>query len=350
MEHTTVGARSGLSRRGFLRASLLSGAVLGAGPLLAACGRGEGGGGAAVSAASFPGPSISAHSLSLVQTGGLAEKHGWELDWQTRSTAAAYYNDLIQGGYHYIPFGGADVYARLYNEGAPIKIALASLDYHYPLVAKADSGITSLEDLRGKRVGLPSASYINAQFRVVAQSQGLDVDADSDVAELDIFTAPELLRRGDYDVVPLLFEHTLQMELEEPGGLNVIMSIPGEFGRLLGHDGPAPTYIAVRSDWLEDNTETFGRVADAHAELETFIQDEHDEVIGILSRPMEDGGADLDADIAELAYYSGYEGMRTRWYATPATEVRDQLMQEFEAYVDAGLLDSVPDEGILAQW
>jgi ABC-type nitrate/sulfonate/bicarbonate transport system substrate-binding protein len=340
----------GLSRRQFIRRGVGTGvAVTGAG-WLAACGgdeeeAGKGGSDPSLGIVSFPGPSISSHSKALIIGAGLATKNGWKLDWPIRSTAEAYYNDFVRGVYDGVDFAGANSFAGLYEKGAPIKIVAASVQYPYPFCARSETGIKTLADLRGKRVGLPTASYVSGYIKAIAESEGIDLDEEAEVANIDIIQAANLLRRGDYDAAPILFEDVIRVERDSPGAFTVIFDTAKEFGRLVGLPS-AYQYLAIRDNWLEKDGDVVPSVLATYTALGEFIADNPRKAVDILAKPDSEKGAALEPEVGQAEYVNGFDGMKTVWLSRPVSELKESLKKEFEIYERFGLIESIPDDGI----
>ena len=68
------------------------------------------------------------------------------------------------------------------------------------------------------------------------------------------------------------------------------------------------------------------------------------EVIDILARPSGAGGAGLPKPVLQSQLVAN----RTlRWEIVKASDIRNELFKEFEAYVEVGALSKLPDDGII---
>ena len=100
---------------------------------------------------SFPGPSMSAHPVPIIHAKKLDEKYGSKHDWNIRTTAAAYLNDFYTNVYNGLHVSGVSYLAANYNKGTPIRIIGGVLEFPYPVMTRADSGINTIQESRTSR-------------------------------------------------------------------------------------------------------------------------------------------------------------------------------------------------------
>ena len=303
------------------------------------------------SSGSFPGPSVSAHPLAIILAKGYDKKNGYSLDWQIRTTGAAFYNDLFTGVYNGILFSGLDVMAKQYNKGVPIRIVSGSAAYPWPVVVRADSGINKISDLRGKTVGFPKVSYIWAYLTLVLKHHGLDIDKDVKVINLNIIQAINLLERGDYDAATVLTGQTIDLFSKAPGKFRVLFFPDDEVAKILGR-GRMYQATAMRADFIDKNPQVVKGVLQSVREAQALLDNDIEEAIKILGPKTKitgaqgSGGASLKEHVVRSMYKDGFAGRTMRWFAVPAKDLKDIFMAEFQIYKDLGIIEKVPDEGI----
>ena len=300
---------------------------------------------------SFPGPSISAHPMAIIKAQKLDEKNGWNLDWQIRTTFTPWVNDYLSGAYHGLHFSGINYLVTNYNKGAPIRIVGASATYPWPLIVKANAGVNSLKDLKGKKVGVPKASYIWAYLRAIMVRDGLDPEKDLKVDNIDILQAIQLVERGDFDAAMPLLEHTIALEKNQPGAYKVLMFPDQEVAKMLGRERMYQV-LTMRADWRAANKGGGAKVLKTLAEAQTFVDKDVPAAIKVLepktavSGGQGSGGAALEPYIIEAMYKNGFHGRKMSWYGIPAKDLLVQLKAEMKLYLDAGMIDKLPDDGI----
>jgi ABC-type nitrate/sulfonate/bicarbonate transport system substrate-binding protein len=351
-----------LSRRDLMRRVAVSGMALGLAPIVQACAPSGSASAptpaAATSAAaktagppavfrmaSFPGPSISAHNKAIIKAKAFDTKHNWKLEWVTRPNIQAYYNDLLADQYDGLDGAASNVVADLYNKGAKVKLAQAVTEYPLPMMVRANSGINDVKGLKGKRVGLPFGSYTYAHVLAYGKSSGIDLLKESTVTNADFFTAPNLLRAGDLDGVPLLFELAIQLVQAQPGTYKMLFDTATEFARTIGVE-KVYQYQAIRADWVEKNPGAIDRVFAAFKDVEAYIPANLTEATDILARPADQGGAALTKAVSNVEYGTGYEGLKAKWVSRPVSTIRDLVRKELEVFVKEGLIAKMPDDGL----
>ena len=300
---------------------------------------------------SFPGPSISAHPMAIIKAQKLDEKNGWALDWQIRTTFTPWVNDFLSGAYQGLHFAGINYLVTNYNNGAPIRIVGASAAYPWPLIVKTSAGINSLKDLKGKRVGVPKASYVWAYLRAVMVRDGLDPEKDLKVDNVDILQAIQLVERGDFDAAMPLLEHTIALEKNQPGVYKILMFPDQEVAKMLGRDRMYQV-LTMRADWLAANKGGGAKVLKTLADAQAFVTSDIAAAVKVLepktvvSGGAGSGGAALEPYIIETMYKAGFHGRTMSWYGIPAKDILAQLKAELKLYLDAGMIDKLPDDSI----
>jgi ABC-type nitrate/sulfonate/bicarbonate transport system substrate-binding protein len=297
---------------------------------------------------SFPGPSISSHSKVIIKKNGLDKKHGWNLRWEIRPTSDAYYNDFVTGVYESIDFGGLNVFANLFNKGVPLKIVQATVRWPVPLVVRADSGIKSVADLKGKRVAVGRASFAYAYMSSALRSAGMDLEKDTAFNSVDFFQALPRLQRGDFDAAVLLFEHAIQLLRDAPKDFRIVFDANAEFAKSIGIRR-AYQYQAIRADWLERNKGGIARILAAYRDNAEFFRTQPAEAVKLLALSLASGGANLAESTGSVAYVSGTsEGLKTEHVSIPVAQLKADIATELEAYRKAGLIEALPSDAFFA--
>jgi len=300
---------------------------------------------------SFPGPSISAHPMAVIKAAGLDKKNGWELEWNVRTTAASWANDFYTGVYTGLHFSGINYLATQYNKGTPIRIVGGSSSYPWPLMVRADSGINSVKDLKGKVVGLSPASYNWAYMYAVFRDAGMDMDKDVKVAKANIIQAASLLERGDYDAAMPLFSQAVILNNKAPGKFKVLLWPDVEVARILGRDRMYQV-ITMREDWLKANPGKSKAILNTLKDTQKLLESDINKAIEylgpktVISSGKGSGGANLPEYVVRAMYETGFFGRKMQWFGVPAKELKGVLMEEMKLYKDAGLIKEAANEGI----
>lgn len=111
----------------------------------------------------------------LIESGELERSTGYRIDWRPFTTGGDVIRAMATGGVQIGEAGSASV-AVATSQGQDIRLfwILADLADAEALVARPDSGIARLADLRGRRVGVPALSTAHYQLLAGLRSEGLD--------------------------------------------------------------------------------------------------------------------------------------------------------------------------------
>ena len=300
---------------------------------------------------SFPGPSISSHSLAVIKAAGLDKKNGWELEWHVRTTAAAWANDFYTGVYQGLNFAGINYLVTQYNKGTPIRIVGGSASYPWPLMVRADSGINSVKDLRGKVVGLTPASYNWAYMYAIFRDAGMDMNKDVKIAKANIIQAASLFDRGEYDAAMPLLSQAVILNNKAPGKYKVLLWPDTEVARILGRDSMYQV-LTMREDWLKANPGGGAAVLKSIADAQRLLESDINLAIKLLgpktviSSGTASGGSNLPDYVVRAMYEKGFFGRTMKWHGIPAKDLKSVLLEEMKLYKEAGLIKKVANEGI----
>jgi len=298
---------------------------------------------------SFPGPSISAHPMAIVKARNLDTANGWNLNWEIRTTLAAWVNDFYTGAYEGLHFSGANYLATAYNKGTPIQLVGASASYPWPVLARTDRGIESIRDLKGKKLGIPKSSYIYAYMYAAFKQAGMNLETDAKVENLDVLQAPHLLERGDYDAATILVEQSIMLEKDAPGRFKVLFYPHIEVAKVLGRP-VMYQFLVMRRPWLEANKGAADAILRTFTQVQRFLDEDISGAAAILGPKTEvsnargSGGAALPEFVVKRMYQEGFFGGKMRWYGIPARELKTEIWKELQLYKEAGLIEQIPDE------
>lgn len=300
---------------------------------------------------SFPGPSMSAHPLPIIQTQKLDEKHGWRHEWNVRTSAAAYLNDFYTNVYGALHVSGVNYIAKNYNKGTPIQIIGASMVFPYPVMVREGGGINTIADLKGKTMGVPKGSYIFAYLTAVLKHHGIDPDKDIKLENVPIIQALQLFDRGDFDAVLVSPSPAVKLVDKAPGKYRVLFFPDDEVAKMLGVEAMYLIFVAHK-DWLEANPGMAPNLLATMNDVQAFIDGNPAEAQKIMAPKTTitsgkgSGGASMEPLMFEKMYRDGFFGRKIRWLGIPVAEVKEQLKKEFQLYKDVGMIDKIPDDGI----
>lgn len=204
----------------------------------------------------------------LIKEMGLDEKHGFVLEYSEGD-----------------PAGGTTPFLRgqvQLGPGDAVSAAIANLEGHdtvayYPfmshtasIVASADSGIQTPEDLVGKRVGHfgSDSGTTQAITLTLLDGWGIDVGTDLELVESAPEVLPELLAQGEVDAI-FDYEPYGDRGIQLTDGVRVL-SVADYWQESIDWTPPLAMLWSTR-EWLTDNPELAQSVQDAFAEAQDEI-------------------------------------------------------------------------------
>lgn len=221
------------SRRQFVKGSMAAGLVLGAGGLVAACGDDDGnttaqsgdagsGGESTTTAADLKKLAVmmpAQVALNFIgdmagKSGGFMAEHGIDLDLQFANQAPQTSQQLAAGNVQVIRNAPLAVAKAVSQEGAPFRaFAMPVQQLIYVLVSTPDAPISSLEELEGLKVGIPTlGSHAEDTFGLVMRSAGLDPSTVTLEAVGNEPTSYAIMEEGRVDALMATRETTALME------------------------------------------------------------------------------------------------------------------------------------------
>ncbi|OCS87236.1 nitrate ABC transporter substrate-binding protein [Caryophanon tenue] len=201
------------------------------------------------------------------------------------------------------------------------------------LVVRADAGIETLEDLKGKKIAIPTfGSTQDVGLRKSLEKAGLTGD--------DV----ELLKQAPADTASLFLQGEVDAAAtQEPWGVNIetnagaiLLEGPDEFA--WGNESTNTVVVATK-DFSGENPEITEAALRAHAKAVTFIQENPEEAIQVfLTHIKEITGKELSEEEVTKAFDR----------LTATTEVNEEVIQEMASISkEAGYSTSDDIEGLV---
>ena len=213
---------SNLSRRQFVKSSLIASMLVGSGGFLAACGDdddavAQSGDGTLSTGDSTTSTTEALRKLSVMmpfpialnfiadmagKAGGIMADHGVDLDLQFARSAPQASQQLAAGSVSVIRNAPIGV-VKAVGEGAPfVSVGMAVQQLLYVLVSTPDKPLDSFQDLPGKTVGLPTlGSNAEDTFNLVAKISGIDPSTVTLQAVGNESTSYALVEEGRVDAI-----------------------------------------------------------------------------------------------------------------------------------------------------
>lgn len=181
--------RSSILRLGAIGLS----AILGGG-LLAACGSDSGGKITNLKIGISP---ISIYAAGYEMTGCL-QKKGYTVALPEFSATPDRLAALVNGSVD-MAFGGFTDTIKLNSRGGSLVMVSNAGAGGYQLVASTKSGVSSIADLKGKKIAVPTGTIQELTLRYAMSRAGLDPAKDAQLLQMNYADMPVALKRGDID-------------------------------------------------------------------------------------------------------------------------------------------------------
>ena len=196
----------------------------------------------------FSFPSLASAMLSIVREKQFDDAHGFRLEVQEYGNVAAYYAGLATGEVDTIA-GGPHVSLRMRQQGVPIKATNTFATLASLVVLASDPGVSNLLDLRGKSLAADLSSSEYHILRLVARSQGLNLDNEVRVVQASPSVARAHLQSGEVAAI-LTFEPLASLALTQDPSYHPVFTAAQGWGALTEETGWLLITL-VREDWLK---------------------------------------------------------------------------------------------------
>lgn len=268
--------------------------------------------------------------IHLMQKQGIDKKHNIELDLKSVPPAEGALS-LAQGAVETSPFGAISA-VRANAVGNDIVLFGNSLNSNCSIVVSPTSSISSLDDLRGKKVGtFPKTSGIYTEFSTVLALEGFNVEADFEVVATQQAALLPLLEKGD--LAAMFTCEPVISQLLANKSVRVLESTSRLWKKNTGKERPLILIgLAAHRDWFKTHQDDARSFRSAYYEtaqhladnLDIFDDPEIRELLGIES--------DEEAENLKDAYPNL---LPKTWDKTDTEDIRFYL----EKAQSVGLLD-----------
>lgn len=274
---------------------------------------------------------------------GFDKKHGIDVDYTAYPTLDGLFT-AIRGKEADVGFGGWTAFAQFRSKGFPVTMIFpvgrgVTLD----IIAPADSGINSFEDLKGKRIGsyAGAAGTATVLFRVIAKNYyGFDPAEDGNLQYAGPGLLPSLIEKGELDAA-LLFD-PLAAKSVAADNFKSIANLADLYKQHVGDDFLWIGY-ASNDDFIAAHPEALSAFVKAWIEAVEYVRT-HPEVFDAY-------GAQLKMDEKGIAL------LRERVLADYTTRWNDEYIADLQKFADLsrevmgeGFLDTLPPEAFTTRF
>ncbi|WP_158023550.1 ABC transporter substrate-binding protein [Domibacillus antri] len=207
-------------------------------------------------------PAVIAESEKLIDAQGLKS------EFYSFSNGPDLYKALSSGKLD-IAYAGVPAAVNWVSRGAEIKAIAKVSDGKFGLMVNPDSGIESVEDLKGKKIGsIVKGSGADVLLRGLVLPEANLAESDVTITQMQMPVMEQALSKGSVDAAVAAEPF---LSIAELRGVNVIKEMPD----------PALVILATE-DLLSSQPETVEKFMAGHKESIQFIQENKDEAADIL--------------------------------------------------------------------
>ena len=211
-------------------------------------------------------------------------------------------NEALVSGAIDVGFIGDMPSVSLAAANAPTEVIARQSVFRGAILASAESGIETMEDLEGRQLAGPVGSSIHLAAVSMLEKAGLKPGEDVEIINMGFADLSDGLRAGAVDAV---FVWDPWVALFEEEGL----------AKVLSSDTSLTMVVAMRKDFREEHPEAAERFLKAHKEATLFAASNHDLVNGWFREP--EAARALPEPIVQKA-----TAIDPQWNATSLDDIR----------------------------
>jgi ABC-type nitrate/sulfonate/bicarbonate transport system substrate-binding protein len=205
---------------------------------------------------------------------GTLEKHGFEVSWRFIGKSMDRLNAISSGDAQFASLGQVAMLSAM-AQGNNRFYWVGNQDIapgFEGLVAQP--GITSFEQLQGKKVGLPFGSSVDLTARMLLKVHGLDPEKDVQLVNLEVGDVPAVFRAGNVDAA-IIWEPGFSQLKEVEGatvlGMDTDTPVYRKFGPMTG-----PDVLILGKSWCDENPDRARRFLTAYFESLQWVKNNPD--------------------------------------------------------------------------
>jgi NitT/TauT family transport system substrate-binding protein len=201
---------------------------------------------------------------------GIFKNHGFDVEWRFIGKSMDRLNAISSGEAQFASLGEIAMLS-----------AMAQGNRRFYWVGNQDiapgfeglvsgPGITSFEELRGKKIGFPFGSSVDLTCRMLLEQNGLDPAKDVQLVNLEVGDVPAVFLQGNVDGA-LIWEPGFSQLVEREGatvlGMDTDTEVYKKFGTMTG-----PDVLIIGKSWVDIDPERARRFMQAYFEALSWVK------------------------------------------------------------------------------
>ncbi len=211
---------------------------------------------------------------------GIFKRHGFEVSWRFIGKSMDRLNAISSGDAQFASLGEVAMLSAM-AQGNNRFYWVGNQDIapgFEGLVAQP--GITTFEQLKGKKVGLPFGSSVDLTARMLLKDHGIDPEKDVQLVNLEVGDVPAVFRAGNMDAA-IIWEPGFSQLKEVEGttvlGMDTDTPVYKKFGCMTG-----PDVLILGKSWSDDNPDRARRFLSAYFESLEWVKNNPDSAAEIV--------------------------------------------------------------------
>ena len=267
-------------------------------------------------------------------TEGIYEEAGFDVEKITLQRGSEALQALLAGQVDFAEIAPAALIAAV-AKGADLRvIGVHSHGYYGKLIAsEANKDLKTLEDFKGKKIGLQFGTGVHTTFMIILQKLGLS-PSDFELSNLRVSDMPTAMQSNSFDAV-VGWEPMMTRIVSAGFGHEVISSRDFEEAAGVYY----PLLLATRPALVEEDAQLVQNYVTAWRRAQKFVETQRDKTVAVLKGELGDIAGKLDDETIKSLLYSG-----TSYDTVVLPDVGINEMHDISAYfVQEGVIDARPD-------
>jgi taurine transport system substrate-binding protein len=210
---------------------------------------------------------------------GIFERHGFEVEWRFIGKSMDRMNAITSGEAQFASLGEIAMLSQM-AQGNTRFYWVGNQDIAPGFEGiVASPGITSYDQLRGKKIGFPFASSVDLTCRMLLKQNGLDPEKDVELVNLEVGDVPAVFRTGEIAAALIWepgFSELVAVEGATVLGMDTDTEVYKKFGTMTG-----PDVLIINKAWVDADTARAKEFMRAYFEALDFVKTDPDKATEI---------------------------------------------------------------------